>query len=82
MQNEFDKQKNRKAKKAGQDEQGIILLDEDNQWVWMREDAAANNIVLRLDKEYGYTINVIQGDTEIVDYELGDGANQIRINQQ
>ena len=82
MQNEFDKQKNRKAKKAGQDEQGIILLEENNQWVWMREDAAANNIVLRLDKEYGYNINVKQGDTEIIDYELGDGANQIRINQQ
>ena len=48
----------------------------------MREDAAANNIVLRLDKEYGYNINVKQGDTEIIDYELGDGANQIRINQQ
>ena len=82
MQNEFDKQKNKKAKKAGQDEQGIILLDEDNQWVWMREDAAANNIVLRLDKEYGDNINVKQGDTEIIDYELGDGTNQIRINQQ
>ena len=48
----------------------------------MREDAAQNNIVLRLDQQYGYNINVTQGDTEIIDYELGDGgSNQIRIYQ-
>ncbi len=80
MRNQFDKKKNKK--KAGQDEFGVILLDEDPQWVWMRTDESNNNIVLRLDQEYGYTINVIQGDTEIIDYELGDGSNQIRINQQ
>ena len=71
MRNEFDKKKTKK--KTGQDEFGVILLDEDPQWVWMREDAAQNNIVLRLDQQYGYTINVTQGDTEIIDYELGDG---------
>ena len=80
MRNQFDKNKNKK--KAGKDEFGVILLDEDPQWVWMRTDESNNNIVLRLDQEYGYTINVIQGDTEIIDYELGDGSNQIRINQQ
>ena len=80
MRNEFDKKKSKK--KAGQDEFGVILLDEDPQWVWMREDAAQNNIVLRLDQQYGYNINVTQGDTEIIDYELGDGgSNQIRIYQ-
>jgi len=32
--------------------------------------------------EYGYNINVTQGDTEIIDYELGDSpTNQIRIYQ-
>ena len=42
-----------------------------------------NNIVLRLDQENGYNINVTQGDIEIIDYELGDsGKNQITINQQ
>ena len=81
MQSEFDKNKNKK--KTGQDEFGIILLDEDPQWVWKRTDESNNNIELRLDQEYGYNINVTQGDIEIIDYELGDSAtNQIRINQQ
>ena len=79
MQSEFDKDK---KKKAGQDEFGVILLDEDPQWVWMRSDESNNNIVLRLNQEDGYIINVIQGDTEIIDYELGDGDNYITINQQ
>ena len=78
MQSEFDKKKDRKA---GQDEFGVILLDEEPQWVWMRTDEAGNNIVLRLNQEDGYTINVTQGDTEIIDYELGDGDNVIFIYQ-
>ena len=80
MRSEFDKNKNKK--KSGKDEFGVILLLEDPQWVWTRLDAAQNNIVLRLDMENSYTINVRQGDTEIIDYELGDGGqNQIRISQ-
>ena len=78
MQSEFDKKKD---KKTGQDEFGVILLDEEPQWVWMRTDEAGNNIVLRLNQEDGYTINVTQGDTEIIDYELGDGDNVIFIYQ-
>ena len=80
IRSEFDKNKNKK--KAGQDEFGIILLDEDPQWVWKRSDESSNNIELRLDQEYGYIINVTQGDFEIIDYELGNGDNSIRINQQ
>ena len=74
--------KKKDVKKSGKDEFGVILLIEEPQWVWTRLDAAQNNIVLRLDMEYGYNINVTQGDTQIIDYELGDGAtNQIRIYQ-
>ena len=80
MRNEFDKKKDKK--KTGKDEFGVILLIEEPQWVWTRLDAAQNNIVLRLDMEYGYNINVTQGDTQIIDYELGDSpTNQIRIYQ-
>ena len=80
MRSEFDKKKD--VKKSGKDEFGVILLIEEPQWVWTRLDAAQNNIVLRLDMEYGYNINVTQGDTQIIDYELGDGGqNQIRISQ-
>jgi hypothetical protein len=80
MRSEFDKKKD--VKKSGKDEFGVILLIEEPQWVWTRLDAAQNNIVLRLDMENSYTINVRQGDQEIIDYELGDGGqNQIRISQ-
>ena len=78
MQSAFDKKKD---KKTGKDEFGVILLDEEPQWVWMREDEGGNNIVLRLDQENGYFINVIQGDMEITDYQLGDGDNYITIYQ-
>ena len=78
MQSEFDK---KKKTKTGQDEFGVILLDEEPQWVWMRSDESNNNIVLRLDQENGYIINVTQGDMEIIDYELGDGDNVINIYQ-
>ena len=80
MRNEFDKGKDKK--KTGKDEFGVILLDEEPEWVWMRSDEAGNNIVLRLDQEYGYIINVTQGDMEIRDYELGEGDNEIYINQR
>ena len=80
MRSEFDKGKDKK--KTGQDEFGVILLDEEPQWVWMRSDEAGNNIELRLDQENGYTINVVQGDVEIMDYQLGEGDNEIYINQR
>ena len=80
MRNEFDKGKDKR--KTGKDEFGVILLDEEPEWVWMRSDEAGNNIVLRLSQENGYNINVIQGDTEIIDYELGEGDNEIYINQR
>ena len=78
MQSAFDKKKD---KKTGKDEFGVTLLNEEPEWVWMRSDEAGNNIVLRLDQEYGYVINVTQGDMEIRDYELGEGDNEIYINQ-
>jgi len=79
MQSAFDKKKD---KKTGKDEFGVTLLDEDPEWVWMRSDESGNNIVLRLDQENGYIINVTQGDMEIRDYELGEGDNEIYINQR
>ena len=79
MRNEFDK---KSKSKTGTDEFGVTLLDEEPEWVWMRSDEAGNNIVLRLSQENGYTINVTQGDMEIRDYQLGEGDNEIYINQR
>ena len=82
MRNEFDKKKTRGDVKLGKDPvTGIILLDEDPNWVWSREDASGNYIELRLDKEYNYVLNVVQGDYEIIDYEIEGVENAITIIQ-
>ena len=36
---------------------------------------------LRLDKEYGYIINIVQGEFEMYDFELGGQDNEINIEQ-
>ena len=79
MRSEFDKIEEKK--KVGQDEFGVILIEEDGNWIWVREDAAGNNIVLTLDQENGYILNVQQQEFEIRDYRLGEGSNEIYINQ-
>ena len=82
MRNEFAKEKTRGDVKLGKDpETGIILLDEDPNWFWSREDAAGNKIELRLNKEYGYVLNITQQDFEIIDYEIGGVENDITIYQ-
>ena len=60
---------------------GILVVDDDPMWIWEREAASGNKIRLVLDKEYGYLINVLQGDYEIIDYELGGQENEIVISQ-
>ena len=85
MRNEFDKQKERKSIgdiKLGKDpETGVIILDEDPQWVWIREDASGAYIELRLDQEYGYILNIVQGEFEMYDFELLGQDNYINILQ-
>jgi len=82
MENEFDKQRTVGEIKLGKDpETGVIILDEDPQWVWIREDASGAYIELRLDKEYGYIINIVQGEFEMYDFELGGQDNEINIEQ-
>ena len=85
MRNEFDKQEERKSIEGitlGKDpETGVIILDEDPQWVWIREDASGGYIELRLDQEYGYILNIIQGEFEMYDFELLGQENEINIQQ-
>ena len=82
MRNEFDKQKSSDGIVLGKNaETGVIILDEDPEWVWIREDASGSYIELRLDKEYGYVLNVIQSEFEQYDFELGGIENAITIQQ-
>ena len=82
MRSEFDKKKTSGDITLGKDpETGVIILDEDPQWVWIREDASGSYIELRLDKEYGYVLNIVQGEFEQYDFELGGVDNAITIEQ-
>ena len=81
MRNEFDKKKSSTGVIVGKDEEtGIIILNEEPEWLVIRE-TEANYIEMRLDQEYGYNINIIQGDDEIYDYEIGGNVNEITIIQ-
>ena len=82
MSDEFEKQRTVGDITLGKDpETGVIILDEDPQWVWIREDASGAYIELRLDKEYGYILNIIQGEFELYDFELLGQDNEINIEQ-
>ena len=82
MRSEFDKQKSVDGIVLGKHpETGVIILDEDPEWVWIREDASGAYIELRLDKEYGYVLNIIQSEFEQYDFELGGIENAITIQQ-
>ena len=82
MRSEFDKQKSVDGIFLGKNpETGVIILDEDPEWVWIREDPSGSYIELRLDKEYGYVLNIIQGEFEQYDFELGGIENAITIQQ-
>ena len=82
MSDEFEKQRVVGDIKLGKDpETGVIILYEDPQWVLIREDASGAYIELRLDKEYGYILNIIQGEFEMYDFELLGQDNEINIQQ-
>ena len=85
MRNEFDKQQERKSigdiQLGKNPETGVIILDEDPQWVFIREDAGGAYIELRLDQEYGYILNIIQNEFEMYDFELLGQDNEITIQQ-
>jgi len=57
-------------------ETGIRLDKVDPNWIWRREDnGGAGTIQLRMNQEYGYSLNIQQGDFELYDYRLGSSAN-------
>ena len=84
MSDEFQKQKSKSFGDVvfGRDEEtGIIILNEDPDYVWIREGASGSYIELRLDQEYGYILNIIQDDFEMYDFQLGGQDNEITIYQ-
>ena len=81
MRSEFDKKTVDGIILGKNSETGVIILDEDPEWVWIREDASGSYIELRLDKEYGYILNIVQGEFVQYDFQLGGQDNAITIQQ-
>jgi len=82
MRSEFEKKKKSGDITLGKDETtGITILDEDPEWYWHREAASGSVIELRLEKENSYIMNIVQGDFELIDFELGGTESEISIIQ-
>ena len=82
MRSQFDKKKTSGDITLGKDaETGITILDEDPEWYWHRESAGGGVIEFRLEKENSYIINIVQGDFELIDFELGGTESEIIIYQ-
>ncbi|MGY8865055.1 MAG: FecR family protein [Methylophagaceae bacterium] len=82
---EFEKQKvNFSGVRLGFDQTtGVRLTDKDPLYQFERYDnAGTNNVNLQLHKgSGGYTINLQQGDFQLIDYRIGTGPNTIDIKQ-
>ena len=83
---ELDKQNEQLmvAQQTGYDEKTGFFFDvEGDKYHVTREDASVeNNIDLYLHNDYGYTLNVEQGDEAVYDYRIGVGSNTIDIQQR
>ena len=71
-------------RKLGYDEDTGIFIDfEDPMWHIRRQDISISNTIdLYLNGNYGYKLNLEQGDEAVYDYMLGVGNNTINIKQR
>ena len=57
-------------------ETGIRLDKTGNGWRWSREDNGGNNFIsITMNDQYGYSLNIEQGDFATYDYRLGTSTN-------
>ena len=85
MQDEFEAKE--RMSFLGQDTvTGITVLDQDPNWIYIREDAQGNYVRIVLSKESTYRINHNQGGNEVNDFDInpdgGSISNEIYINQR
>lgn len=83
---ELDKQNEQlmAVRQEGYDEKtGWFYETEGDRYHVIRQDASVENkIDMYLHNDYGYTINVEQGDEAVYDYRVGVGSNTIDIQQR
>jgi hypothetical protein len=85
MKDEFDAKQ--RMSFLGQDTTtGITVLDQDPNWIYIREDAQGNYVRIVLSKESTYRINHDQGGNAVNDFDInpdgGSISNEIYINQR
>ena len=82
-QNQIILQREEKSQYGFDPETGIRLTKDGDSNIWEREDRLSDNYVrIKMAGEYGYELNVRQGDFEIYGYKLGvDTNNSITIRQ-
>ena len=62
--------------------QGITVLDQGESWLFRRE-GSSSTVQIRLNKSYGYIINLEQDDFAVKNFSVGEGAdNNINIIQK
>ena len=73
-----------RTRNLGYDEETGFFLDfEDPMWHIKRQDVSVENTLdLYLNGNYGYKLNVEQGDEAVYEYMLGVGNNNINITQK
>ena len=85
MQDELD-QKKRTSFLGTDTTTGITVLDQDPNYIYIRQDAAGNYTRIQLSKDTTYSITHNQGSNEVIDFEISpDGgaiSNEIYINQR
>jgi len=85
MQDELE-QKERLSFLGKDETTGITVIDQDPNYIYIREDAAGNYVRIELSKDTTYNINHNQGGNEVIDFEINpDGgaiSNEIYINQR
>ena len=85
MQDELD-QKKRTSFLGTDTTTGITVLDQDPNYIYIRQDAAGNYVRIQLSKDTTYAITHNQGGNEVIDFEISpDGgaiSNEIYINQR
>jgi len=86
FQDELQKQNEEffKDRALGYDEDTGMFIDfEDPMWHIRRQDVSIENTIdIYLHNEYGYKLNIEQGDEAVYDYMLGVGNNNINIKQR
>ena len=65
---------------------GITVLDQDPEYIYIRQDASGNYVKIKLHKDFTYRINHNQGGNEVSDFDINpDGGsinNEITIIQR